>query len=72
MNGLLKASLGTVLAASVAGTAHAASSEPVKIPVHNWSSQIVGAYIVGDILGEAGYEVEYIPADSQVVYTSIV
>ena len=71
MNGLLKASLGTVLAASVAGMSHAANSEPVKIPVHNWSSQIVGAQIVGKILNQAGFETEFISSDSQVVYTSM-
>ena len=69
MNGLLRASLGTVLAASVAGAAHAA--DPVKIPIHNWSSQIVGAQIVGKILNQAGFETEFISSDSQVVYTSM-
>ncbi len=53
------------------GAAFAESSDPIKIPIHNWSSQIVGANVVGKILNEAGYEVEYIPADSQVVYTSM-
>jgi len=57
--------------AAWAGTAAADSSDPIKIPLHNWSSQIVGAYIVGKILNEAGYEAEYVPADSQVVYTSM-
>ncbi len=63
---------GIVLATAVgAAPALADSDDPIKIPIHNWSSQIVGAHIVGDILAEAGYEVEYIPADSQVVYTSM-
>ena len=48
-----------------------AAAEPVKIPIHNWSSQIVGAYIVGKILSEAGNEVEYVPADSQAVYQAM-
>ena len=47
------------------------SSDPIKIPLHNWSSQIVGAHIVGKILNETGREVEYVPSDSQVVYTSM-
>ena len=63
------AGLTTVLA--FGGTAIADSSEPIKIPLHNWSSQIVGAYIVGKILQENGNSVEYIPSDSQVVYTSM-
>ena len=65
-----KSTIFAVVAAFVlSGIAHAA--EPIKIPVHNWSSQIVGAYIVGGILREAGGEVEYVPADSQAVYQSM-
>ncbi|MDJ0610452.1 MAG: ABC transporter substrate-binding protein [Kiloniellales bacterium] len=59
------------LSLGAAVSAKADSSDPIKIPIHNWSSQIVGANIVGKILNEAGYEAEYIPADSQVVYTSM-
>lgn len=60
------------MAFGLAGTARSAESDdPIKIPHHNWSSQIVGAYIVGKVLGEAGYNVEYISSDSQVVYTSM-
>ncbi len=55
----------------LSGTALAESSDPIKIPIHNWSSQIVGAYVVGKVLEEAGYEAEYVPSDSQVVYTSM-
>lgn len=51
--------------------AGAQSSDPIKIPIHNWSSQIVGAHIVGKLLNQAGFKTEYIPADSQVVYTSM-
>ena len=47
------------------------SDDPIKIPHHNWSSQIVGAYIVGKVLEEGGYNVEYVSSDSQVVYTSM-
>ncbi len=44
---------------------------PIRIPVHNWSSQIVGAQIVGKILESQDFKVEYVPSDSQVVYTSM-
>ena len=66
-------SIGLLAAAALAlsGPVAADSSDPIKMPIHNWSSQIVGVYIVGKILNEAGYEVDYIPADSQVVYTSM-
>nr|MCS5683974.1 ABC transporter substrate-binding protein [Acidimicrobiales bacterium] len=47
------------------------SSDPIRIPIHNWSSQIAGVYIMGAILESAGNSVEYIPADSTLVYTSM-
>jgi len=49
----------------------AESTDPIKIPLPNWSSQIVGAYVVGKILNGKGYDTEYISADSQEVYTSM-
>ena len=47
------------------------SREPIVIPTHNWSSQIVMAYVIGGIFEELGNNVEYVPADSQAVYESI-
>ena len=52
-------------------TAVADSSDAIRIPLHNWSSQLVGAEVVGGILEEAGFSVEYVPSDSQVVYQSM-
>lgn len=60
-----------IMAISFALSTVAHGAEAVKIPIHNWSSQIVGAYIVGGIVEEAGGEVEYVPADSQAVYQSM-
>ena len=54
-----------------AGEAMADSSDAIRIPLHNWSSQLVGAEVVGGILEEAGFSVEYVPSDSQVVYQSM-
>jgi glycine betaine/proline transport system substrate-binding protein len=59
------------LAAFVASTGGSLAADSVKIPLHNWSSQIVGAHIVGTILEQTGAEIEYVPSDSQVVYTSM-
>ena len=60
------------LSGAVSGVAQAADSDdPIKIPIHNWSSQIVGAHILGKILNGQGFATEFIPADSQVVYTSM-
>ena len=53
------------------GAPPAIAADPIRIPTHNWSSQIVGAHILGKILAEAGFESEFISSDSQVVYTSM-
>ena len=38
------------LALGLVGTANAAdSSKPIVIPTHNWSSQVVMAYVIGGI-----------------------
>lgn len=54
---------------AAAGTANAA--EPIRIPLHNWTSQLVGAEVVGRVLQQAGSEVEYVPADSGAVYEAM-
>ena len=43
------------------------STAPIVIPIHNWSSQIVMAYVIGGIFESIGNNVEYVPADSQAV-----
>jgi glycine betaine/proline transport system substrate-binding protein len=47
------------------------SSDPIIIPIHNWSSQIVMSNVVGQILESIGNNVEYVTTDSQAVYESI-
>jgi glycine betaine/proline transport system substrate-binding protein len=47
------------------------SKKPTRIPTHNWSSQVVMAYVIGGIIEDMGGNVEYVPADSQAVYESI-
>ncbi|MFT5638567.1 MAG: glycine betaine/proline transport system substrate-binding protein, partial [Paracoccaceae bacterium] len=47
------------------------SAEPIVIPTHNWSSQVVMAYVIGGIFEGMGNNVEYVPADSQAVYEAI-
>ena len=47
------------------------SSDPIVIPVHNWSSQIVMSNVTGQIMEEAGLAVEYVTTDSQAVYESV-
>lgn len=59
--------------AAVTGSAGLAadSSDPIVIPVHNWSSQIVMSNVVGQIFEEMGNHVEYVTTDSQAVYESV-
>lgn len=47
------------------------SSKPIVIPTHNWSSQVVMAYVIGGIFESMGNNVEYKPADTQGVYEAI-
>ena len=47
------------------------SSKPIVIPTHNWSSQIVMAYVIGGMFEAMGNNVEYVPADTQAVYEAI-
>ena len=58
--------------ASFIGIANSADSKkPIVIPTHNWSSQVVMAYVIGGIFEDMGNNVKYVPADSQAVYESI-
>ena len=67
---LVMASAFSLLA--VTTTAQAAdSTKPIVIPTHNWSSQIVMAYVIGGMFESMGNNVEYVPADTQAVYESI-
>src|SRR5680860_75201 len=41
-------------AASIAAPAAADSNEPIKIPIKNWSSQIVMAHVIGGMFESQG------------------
>lgn len=47
------------------------STDPIIIPLHNWSSQIVMSHVVGDVFISMGNAVEYVTTDSQAVYESV-
>src|SRR3989338_7477601 len=47
------------------------STDPIMIPLHNWSSQIVMSHVVGDVFASMGNTVEYVTTDSQAVYESV-
>lgn len=72
MNSSRKSLLGaTALALFATMAAAEDSSDPIVIPTHNWSSQIVMSHVIGDIFEELGNSVEYVSTDSQAVYEAI-
>ena len=74
-NNMIKTIKGLIVAAVISAfsfaTYAADSKKPIRIPTHNWSSQVVMAYVIGGIFESMGNNVEYVPADSQAVYESI-
>lgn len=71
-NDILKCGL-AVLAFS-AGTAFAEAPESdrtIRIALNNWSSQNVSSYILGNVLDEMGYDVEYIQADAMAQFAGL-
>jgi len=56
---------------SFANIAKAASSDPIRIPVLNWSSQVVMANVIGQVYEELGYNVELVPAESASRYEAV-
>jgi glycine betaine/proline transport system substrate-binding protein len=39
------------------------SSDPIKLTLHDWTGQLVTTQIMGEVLKQAGYTIEYVPAD---------
>lgn len=69
-----KSSLLAIAAVAAMGAApsHAAdSTDPIIIPTHNWSSQIVMSHVVGNLFEKIGDSAEYVSTDSQAVYEAI-
>lgn len=57
--------------ASVSLPASADSNEPIRIPIKNWSSQIVMAHVIGGMFEDMGNNVEYVPVDNQATFEAI-
>jgi len=60
----------TFFAAAVAGIslvgaafAEAESQDPIKLTLHDWTGQLLTTTIMGKVLANAGYNVEYVQAD---------
>ena len=58
-----------VLLAGLSTVAKAA--DPIRIPVLNWSSQIVMANVMAQAFEELGYDVELVPAESATRYEAV-
>ncbi len=55
-----------------AGAVKAAdSTAPIKIPLKNWSSQLVMAYVIGGMFESMGNNVEYVPVDNQASFEAV-
>jgi glycine betaine/proline transport system substrate-binding protein len=39
------------------------SKDPIRLTLHDWSGQLVNTKIMGSVLTQAGYNVEYVQAD---------
>ena len=52
-------------------TTVAKAADPIRIPVLNWSSQIVTANVMKQAWEEMGYEVELVPAESATRYEAV-
>jgi glycine betaine/proline transport system substrate-binding protein len=68
---LLAAASLIALAHATPAFAQAESDEPIIIVQNNWSSQLVMSNVVGQILEEQGYTVEYVPSDSQLQFGAL-
>ena len=49
----------------------AKAADPIRIPVLNWSSQVVMANVIGQVFEEMGYTVELVPAESASRYEAV-
>ena len=52
-------------------TTVAKAADPIRIPVLNWSSQIVMANVMAQAFEERGYDVELVPAESATRYEAV-
>jgi glycine betaine/proline transport system substrate-binding protein len=50
-------------AAPIAAWAQAESDDPIRMTLHDWTGQLITTQLMGSVLAEAGYNVEYVQAD---------
>lgn len=49
----------------------AESSDPIKFAMNDWSSQLINSRIMGSVLEQAGYNVEYVQADAAAQFAGL-
>lgn len=49
--------------ASVSGHAAVESKDPIKLTLHDWTGQLITTRIMGSVLQQAGYNIDYVQAD---------
>ncbi len=55
---------GLIAAVSASGAmAQVESLDPIKLTTHDWTGQIITTTLMGEVLEEAGYNIEYVQAD---------
>ncbi|WP_424929980.1 ABC transporter substrate-binding protein [Amaricoccus tamworthensis] len=64
MNPTKMMTAGVLLALSTAGaSAEVESTDPIKLTTHDWTGQIITTTLMGEVLKDAGYNIEYVQAD---------
>ena len=58
----MAAMLGTATAPALV-QADVESKDPIKITLHDWTGQLITTQIMGEVLKQAGYNIEYVQAD---------
>ena len=62
--GLLIRGLAASALALATGAAGAQeSTDPIKLTLHDWTGQLVTTHLMGEVLKQAGYNIEYVQAD---------
>ena len=71
MNTLIRPVAGALLAFASATGAWADSTDPIRIPINEWTGQHISAHITGTLLQKAGYTIEYVTAGAVPQFAAI-
>ena len=71
MKRLTKVAAAALFAAASTTGAWADSSDPIRIPINEWTGQHISAHITGTLLQKAGYSIEYVTAGAVPQFAAI-